>query len=390
MKRKGRHPERALTAVQVRTVKEAGRYADGNGLYLIVDPSGARRWLLRVVAQGRRQDLGLGSVQLVTLSEAREKAVRLRGVARDGGDPLAEIRKTKQTTPTFREAAERVHAERKAGWRNGKHVDQWINTLVQHGYPVLEKKRVDQITSADVLKVLSPIWLKTPETARRVRQRLKVVLDWAKVAGFRSGDNPVDHVDQALPKHSQESEHHTAMPYAAVPPFLRRLRSSNFAEGTRLAFEFLILTAARTSEVLKATWAEVDLTDAVWTIPASRMKAKRQHRVPLSDRCVSILQRAKELSGDSVYIFPGHKEGRPLSNMVFLEALRRMAVPVTAHGFRSSFRDWASEQTNYPREVCEAAMAHVVRDKVEAAYRRSDLFERRRSLMQDWTSFVQS
>lgn len=385
---KGRHPEKALTTVQVRALKSPGRYADGHGLYLVVDPSGAKRWLLRIVVQGRRRDIGLGGAGLVSLAEAREKAFTYRKTARDGGDPLAERAKARSTIPTFAEAAELVHAEHKATWKNPKHAAQWITTLRTYANPYLGAKRVDQIGTPDVLRALAPIWLTKGETARRVRQRIGTVLDWAKAAGHRSGDNPVEGVAKGLPKQGEREEHHAALPYAEVTNFVARLRSmSGQGEVGRLAFEFLILTAGRTSEVLGACWSEIDETEGLWIVPAVRMKAGREHRVPLSGRTLDILNRAKELGGGSSLVFPGRSGTRPLSNMVFLMALRRMGASITAHGFRSSFRDWAAEATSLPREVAEMALAHMIENRVEAAYRRGDLLTKRRELMEQWATF---
>lgn len=387
-KRRGRHPEKALSAVQVRQLRTAGRYADGNGLYLVVDPSGAKRWVLRTVVQGRRRDIGLGGLSLVPLAEAREKALAYRKLAREGGDPLADKRKAEIATTTFTEAAERVFEEHKASWRNAKHAAQWITTLRTYAFPVIGSRPVDQIEAPDILRVLGPIWLTKPETARRVRQRISTVLDWAKVAGYRAGENPVLGVTKGLPKQTGKDDHHAALPYGDVPAFLASLKESDVSEITKLAFEFLILTASRTSEVLGMKWEEVGEANRTWAIPAERMKAKRMHRVPLSPRCMEILKDAKRFEAGSVYVFPGRSGDKPLSNMVFLMALRRMNLDATAHGFRSSFRDWAAEQTNFPREVCEAALAHAVENRVEAAYRRSDLFEKRRELMEHWSNFV--
>jgi integrase len=328
--------------------------------------------------------MGLGGLSLVSLADAREKALANRKLAREGGDPLAERRRARAVVPTFAEAAEQVHAEHQASWSNDKHAQQWINTLRQYANPVVGSSRVDQIETPDILKALSPIWLTKPETARRVRQRIGTVLDWAKAAGFRSGDNPVAGVAKGLPKQTDRDDHHSALSYERVADFVRQLRASENSEVVRLAFEFLILTAARTSEVLGAKWTEVDFAEKIWTVPAERMKAGRQHRVPLAPRALEILNRAQEIAGGSEYVFPGRAGTRPLSNMVFLMTLRRMKLDVTAHGFRSSFRDWAAEQTNFPREVCEMALAHSVENKVEAAYRRGDLFEKRRELMTAW------
>lgn len=390
MKAKGRHPEKALSAVQVRALKVPGRYADGNGLYLIVDPTGAKRWMLRIIVQGHRRDIGLGGLSLVSLAEAREKALAFRKLAREGGDPLAERRKAQVGVPTFAQAVEKVHDEHKATWKNAKHAQQWINTLQTYACPHLGTKPVDQIATPDVLKALAPIWLTKPETARRVRQRIGTVMDWAKAAGHRAGDNPVEGVAKGLPKQTDRDEHHMALAYAEVPAFVGRLRTYGGGEPVRLAFELLILTAARTSEVLGMSWAEVDLAERLWTVPAVRMKAGRVHRVPLSDCAVAVLGRAKEISTGAALVFPGRSGERPLSNMVFLMMLRRMGLDVTAHGFRSSFRDWAAEQTSLPREVAEMALAHTVENRIEAAYRRGDLLEKRRDLMQQWANFATS
>jgi integrase len=389
MPKRGKHPERALTALKIRALKEPGRYADGNGLYLVVDPSGAKRWMLRTVVQGRRRDIGLGGTSLVSLAEAREKALSYRKRAREGGDPLAERRRVEAKSPTFSEAARRVFGEHLPSWKNSKHASQWMNTLQQYAFPTIGDMPVNEIDSPHVLKVLSPIWLSKPETARRVRQRIGTVLSWAKAAGYRTGDNPVDGVAKGLPKQRDRNEHHAAMPFAEVPAFVARLQgAADQGEITRLAIEFLILTATRTGEVLGAKWQEIDKPGNVWTIPTDRMKAGRAHRVPLSSRCLDILQRAKLLSAGSEFIFPGRTIARPMSNMVFNMMLRRMDVPFTVHGFRSSFRDWAAECTNYSREICEMALAHTVSNKVEAAYRRTDLFDRRRALMGEWATYV--
>lgn len=384
---KRRHPVNALTAVQVRNTKLAGRYADGNGLYLVVDDSGARRWLLRTVVRGRRRDIGLGSAMLVPLAEARELARVLRKVAREGGDPLMERDQRSQTVPTFKVAAETVHREHESTWRNAKHGAQWINTLSKYAFPYIGEKRVDEIHTPDIRQVLAPIWTTKAETARRVRQRMTVVFDWAKASGHRSGDNPVDGVTSGLPKQTESVKHHPALPYPEVPAFVQALRASNSGVIVKDAFEFLILTAARTGEVLGARWDEVDADGKLWVIPAHRMKAKREHRVPLSERCIAILNAAKAYRGKSSYLFPGRSEARPLSGMTFTKVMRTMKAPGTPHGFRSSFRDWVSEATHYSRDVAEMALAHTIENKVEAAYRRGDLLQKRRDLMESWEDF---
>ncbi len=267
-----KHPDKALSVLGIRAIERPGRYADGNGLYLKVDASGAKRWELRTVVRGKRCDIGLGGLKAVTLAEAREEARKYRAIARNDGDPLAEKRRARKVVPTFRQAAETVHKEHAKAWKNTKHGDQWINTLKVYAYPAFGDRRVDQIDTPEILKALSPIWLTKQETARRVRQRIGTVLDWAKAAGFRAGSNPVSEISKALPRQSERKGHHAAMPYAEVPAFVRELRRDDAATIPDLAFELLILTAARTGEVLEARWSEIDIEQAAWTIPAGRMK----------------------------------------------------------------------------------------------------------------------
>ena len=385
------HPHKALSARTVQAVKATGRvqrFADGGGLYLAVAPSGSKSWVLRTLVKGKRCDVGLGSVTLVSLAEARDRALQLRKIARAGGDPLAERRQARRVVPTFETAARQVHATHAAGFKNAKHRQQWLSSLTDV-LAAFGAKRVDGITSADILAALGPRWLLRPETSKRVLQRIRTVFDWCKAQGYYTGDNPTQGLTQVLPKHRGAPQHHAALPYQAVPTFLGTLRTAKANESIRLAFEFLILTAARTGEVLFATWPEVDLEAKTWTIPGARMKTGREHRVPLALRAITILQRAKALSADGLYVFPGRSPQKPLSNMVFLMLLRRLGRDdTTAHGFRSSFRNWAAECTNIPRAVCEAALAHSLRDKTEAAYHRTDLFARRRELMAQWAAYV--
>jgi integrase len=390
LKRKGRHPHQAFTAVKVKQTNRPGRYADGNGLYLVVDESGAKRWILRIVIQKRRRDLGLGSARLVPLAEAREKALTYRKTARDGKDPAVEKRLAERAILTFAEGARIIHAEHCRAWKNKKHAAQWIKTLEIYSFPFIGACRLDQIETADILRVLAPIWLKKPETARRVRQRIGVVMDWAKASGHRSGENPVDGVTKGLQRQQDRPKHHTALKYSELPKFIRSLRKADVALSVKLAFEFLVLTAARTGEVLGAKWNEINLSTKTWEIPAERMKAGIKHRVPLSSASLLILRNAKKLTDGSEFVFPGRTSSNPLSNMAFLMTLRRMRQPVTTHGFRSTFRDWASAKTNTPREVSEMALAHTVSNKTEAAYLRDDLFDKRRKLMEAWAQFIQS
>ena len=346
--------------------------------------------MLRTTVRGKRRDIGLGGLRLVPLAEAREKANQYRKSAREGGDPRLERRKDAQLIPTFEEAARIVHADHSKTWKNAKHAAQWINTLADYVFPIFGNRPIDQIDTPDVLRVLSPIWIEKAETARRVRQRIGVVFDWAKAAGFREGDNPIDGVEKGLPKQPKGVKHHSALPYRQVPEFVCELHRRNDGETARLAFEFLILTACRTGEVLGAEWDEVSLKDQIWTIPAERMKNARPHRVPLSVRSMELLDRAEKVSLGERHVFPGDITGKPLSNMVLLMMLRRMEITATTHGFRSSFRDWASEQTSFPHEVCELCLAHSIKSKTEAAYRRGDLLEKRRQLMHAWAEFVTS
>ena len=371
--------------------KPPGLHSDGDGLMLQVTENGARTWILRTLIQGKRRDMGLGGWPTVSLKEARDKAVKYRKIAREGGDPFIDRDKSKAPIPTFQKAAEAVHGSHSGSWKNIKHRDQWINTLRDYAFPLIGSLRVDAVKSGDIMRTLGPIWISKPETARRVLQRIGMVMLWAKGKGFRT-DAPSDEISaarKALPKQTDTEKHHEALPYKDLPSFLIKLRASGASDAIKLGFEFLILTATRTNEVLEAQWPEIDLDTKIWTIPASRMKAKREHQVPLSDRCVEILNSARKLNAsEKGHLFPGTVSGKPLSNMVFLMALRRMELPITAHGFRSTFRVWCAEQTRFPREVAEAALAHVVRDATEAAYQRSTFFDLRRDLMSDWSRFA--
>lgn len=385
----GRHPEKRLSAATVRTIKEPGFYGDGNGLYLKVDASGAKRWIQRIVIHGKRRDIGLGSTALVSLAEAREKAVEQRKLAREGGDPIA-AKKRSSGLLTFDQVAAKVHELNAPTWRNAKHGQQWLNTLATYVSPVFGSKRIDTITSADVLAALTPIWNARPETARRVKQRIGTVLKFAVAQGWRT-DNPADATPKALPKHDRSKvKHREALPYDQVGDAIRTIRGSAAGLATKLAFEFLVLTATRSAETRQAAWGEFDLPKAVWTIPASRMKSKKPHRVPLTPRCLAILGEARALpQSDSDLVFPGTKAGKPLSDMTLSKLTKELGIAAVPHGFRSSFRDWAGESTAHPREVIEFALAHVIKDKAEAAYARSDLFEKRRTLMTDWSRYVE-
>lgn len=381
-----------LTTTKVRSLKEPGRYGDGDGLSLVIGADGRRAWVLRVQAGGKRRDFGLGSAADVSLAEAREAAGKVRQQVREGLDPVAEKRKAPPpSTPTFRETALQVHKEHLPSWKNAKHGAQWLATLESYAFPDLGDKPVDQITGPMVRDVLANIWLTIPETARRVRQRIGAVLDWAHAKGYRPAEAPMRSVNKGLPKQPKEKEHFAALPWQDAPGFLARLRETGRAGPVvKLLFEFLVLTAVRSGEARGAKWSEIDLEAKLWTIPKARMKAGKAHAVPLSGRALAVLAEAATLRTDDVadgLVFEGAKRGRPVSDMTLTMVLRRMGAGCTAHGFRSSFRDWAAEATNTPREVAEAALAHAVENRVEAAYRRSDLLEKRRALMEAWASF---
>ena len=385
-KRRGRHPDKALSAAFCRTVSEAGRYSDGNGLYLHVDPSGARRWVQKLTIRGKVRVLGLGGYSLVSLADAREQALANRKLARSGGDPLATKRR-RRAMLTFEEAASEVLKQKRAAWRNSKHAKDWPSSLRKYAFPDIGDKLVSDVTSADLMQLLTPIWHNKPETARRVRQRIGAVMKWA-VAMQHRPDNPAGEVlGQALGRQQDVVQHMTALPYDEVADAVAVVRASQAWIGTKLAFEFLVLTAARSGEVRLATWEEIDIGSAVWTVPGSRMKAKRDHRVPLCGRTVEILHEARPLGGETGLLFPSSR-GNPLSNMTMSKLVKEQGIAAVPHGFRSSFRDWAAERTNHPREVIEAALAHVVANRVEAAYARSDLFARRRRLMDDWAGYL--
>ena len=377
-----------LTAKLVREVTAPGRYYDGDaGLFLLVKPSGRKSFVQRLTIRGRRHDIGLGSTRWTTLTEARAAAQANRKLARMGGDPLAAKR---TDVPSFADAIETVIAIHREGWKDaGKSEAQWRASLRDYAMPRLGRKRVDQINTADVMAVLLPIWHDKHETARRVRQRISTTMKWAVAQGYRD-DNPAgDAISAALPKNGRIKNHQRALPFAEVGGALDRVKGSGAGGSTILAFEFLVLTACRSGEVRLARWDEVDIEARIWTVPAARMKAKRDHRVPLCDRAMALLTEARELADGSGLLFPS-PTGRPLSDNTLSKLLRELGVDAVPHGFRSSFRDWAAECSNAPREVCELALAHVNSDRVEAAYRRTDLFEHRRDLMDAWARHLEA
>ena len=360
-----------LTAAFVRAIKPAGRYGDGDGLFLMVGPSGSKSWMVRVQKDGKRRDIGLGGASKVSLALARDRAWTVRSQIEAGIDPVAERRKA-TGVPTFREAALLVHAEYQPGWRNAKHGLQWLSTLTTYAFPTLGEVPVSRIEGAAVRDALAAIWLTKPETARRLRQRISSVIDWAVAKGYRDGPLAMAVIDKALPRQRRAVRHHAALPHAAMPDFMVTLRSKETMG--RLALEAVILTAARSGEVRLATWDEFDLELALWVIPADRMKANRSHVVPLSGPAVTLFERMKaHRRGDANLVFPGRARGKPLSDMTLTKALRDMAVHAVPHGFRSTFRDWIAEQTNWPAELAEAALAHVIADKTVAAYQRGTM-----------------
>ena len=374
-----------LSAAFVRTA-EPGFYCDGHGLNPRVDPSGARQWVQRLVIRGRPRMLGLGGYPLVSLAEARNVAFANRQRARAGGDPLAEKRHG-QGVPTVEEAAAAVLAQQRPGWRNAKYGRDWPRSLRAYAFPRIGALPVSAVPTADVLAILTPIWHEKSQTAQRVRQRISAVMKWAIAMGYRP-DNPAgDALGQALGRQQTVVQHMRALPHGAVADALATVRASQAPVTTQRAFEFLVLTAARSGEVRLATWDEMDLNAGVWAIPAARMKAKRDHRVPLSSRALAILHDVQRRSDGTGLVFRSLR-GKPLSSVTLPRLTKELGIAAVPHGFRSSFRDWAAERTNAPREVVEAALAHTVQNPTEAAYARSDLFERRRRLMDDWAAYL--
>ncbi len=401
-----------LNALRVVQAKKPGLYGDGNGLFLQVGRGGTKSWIFRYSFAERRRDMGLGSLQFVSLAEARAKALGARKLLLEGFDPI-EVRASNKKAAmaaaakavTFRVAASKFIEANKSGWRNAKHADQWAATLEAYAHPVIGSEPVGSIDCEMILKVLEPIWSVKTETARRVRGRIENILDWARARGLRTTENPARWrglLEHMLPKQPKAAlvQHHPALPYCEVAALMKALASQ--AGDAARALELTILTAARTSEVTAATWPEFDLQSRLWIIPASRIKAGREHRVPLSEAAHAVLVQQERLKRNE-YVFPSTMDDRPLSNMAMAELLKRMreakvAVALktvtnggrsrhfTVHGFRSTFRDWAAEQTSHASEVAEMALAHVVSDKVEAAYRRGDLLAKRFSLMEEWAA----
>ncbi len=387
-----------LNGLTIKKLTKPGRYGDGGGLWLQVRDAEHRSWLLRYKRNGRARQMGLGPFELVSLAEAREAALDARRLLLKGIDPIDQreaaraAEKAAIPSLSFQDVAAKYIAAHEASWRNPIHRAQWRSTLEAYVYPKFGSRPVDRIETGDVMKVMDGLWQAKPETASRIRGRIEATLDYAKARGWRSGENPArwrGHLENLLPKKAKVArvEHHAALPWQQVGAFMSTLREADTVSAR--ALEFAVLTAGRTGEVIGAHWSEIDLDAASWTIPGKRMKAGVEHRVPLTSRAVEILRLMEPFrAGPGSFVFPGGRKGAGLSQMALTMALRRLGeTEITVHGFRSAFRDWCAEATGYPREVAEQALAHTLRDKVEAAYRRGDLFEKRRRLMTDWEAF---
>lgn len=397
----GRTAARQLTARQVTTLGP-GKHCDGRGLWLMVGPKGSRKWIVRFVIDGKRREMGLGSLDTTSLKEAREKASQARSQAAEGIDPIKARRKAAVVVPTFTQAAAAFIRSKRREWTNYRHARQWVSTLKTHVRPVLGSTRVDQITTEDILRTLKPIWLTRTETASRVQGRIENILDFAAANGWRGPINPArwrGHLDKLLSsprkvkqqRNGGTAAHHPAMPYPLVPGFVSELRAIESVPAR--ALELLTLTATRTAEVLGARWVEIDMGAAVWTIPASRTKTKREHRVPLSEAAMVVLSRVPRIAGNP-FVFVGSWHKRPINHKAMIDLMHRLGYGkdgrrghYVVHGFRSSFRDWSGETTNFPRDVCEMALGHATGSAVEVAYRRGDLFAKRRLLMEAWAQW---
>lgn len=385
-----------LTALAIGKLVDPGYYADGGGLYLQISASGSRSWIYRFSLMGRAREMGLGPLSTVSLAAARKEAAECRSLVKQRIDPIAarDRHMTEHTAEvvTFRDAAQSFITARESTWNNKKHAKQWTSTMTTYAYPVIGDVAVGDITTGMIVQIIQPIWTKKGETARRVRGRIKAILDAETVLGHRSGENPArysDHLDRVLPKvkKRQQIKHHPALPWEDMPALIKELAGR--PKRAARALHLLILTATRTNEIQFAKVGEFDLTAKVWTIPAERMKMKVEHRVPLSEEAVRIVQDAMTRAKDG-WLFPGYKPGKPLSNMAMLLLLRRMdRADITVHGFRSTFRDWVADCTDYPNELAEKALAHTVKSETERAYRRRDMLERRRQMMEDWARYCQ-
>lgn len=388
-----------LTDRTVKSKTERGLYSDGNGLNLQITKAGVKSWLFRFMLDGKAREMGLGPIHEVTLSQARLDALDCKKMVREGIDPIEDRKQrlmnrkvANKPMPDFKDCAEKYMRAHSPSWRNAKHQQQWANSLTNHVYPKLGSMPVNTIERSHIMQVLDPIWRDKTETAKRIRGRIETVLSWATVQGFREGENPArwrGHLDNLLPKPSalKKEKHFAALPYQEIKSFMDELRQreANSANALRL----IILTATRSSEARSATWSEFDLDKATWTIPAERMKAQKEHIIPLCKEAVELINALPHMASND-YLFAGVRSGKPLSDMVFAALMKRMGrTGITTHGFRSTFRDWAAEQTAFPREVIEAALSHKLKDKVEAAYFRSNLLDKRRELMDKWADYTQ-
>ena len=374
-----------LTAKFVENVSEAGKYYDQHGLFLHVRPSGAKKWLQRYTFQGRRREIGLGSAKIVSVATARKNAHQNLVLVSAGIDPI-EDKKQDSIIPKFEVAARKVYEDNRPTWRNAKHAAQFITTLETYAFPVIGSMSVKEINSSHILRILSPIWVTKAETAKRVRQRLSTVFKYCVAQQWRTDDPANIAIVEALPNPKRKVQHRKSISYNDVSGFIETVSQSSAGLSTKLGLEFLILTATRSGEVRKARWDEVN--GSLWTIPAERMKAGVAHRIPLPSRCIEILAEAKTINQGSGFIFEGTKPNKPLSENTFNKLIKELGLEVHAHGFRTSFRTWTQEKTNYPREIAEAALAHSLRDKAEAAYARSDLLEKRAEMMEAWAQFI--
>ena len=379
----------ALSATRAKALKDPGRYSDGGGLHLYISKAGRKSWVQRITIDGRRRDIGLGGFPTVSLAQAREKATDNRAAIAEGRDPLSE--KRSPAMPTFREAVRAVHEANIPRWRNGKHVASWVQTLERHAMPALGNTSLGRIDRGAVLQVLTPIWATRPETARRVRQRMRTVFRWAMAHGFMDTNPAGEAIDGALPRMPKMKAHLRALPYQEAGAALETVESSQASVSAKLCFRFLVLTAARSGEARGAAWDEIDVQGQEWRISSQRMKAGMEHRVPLSRQALDLLREASALRDDTGLVFPSPlKPGSPMSDMTLTKVLRSvgLAERATVHGFRSSFKNWTLEQTDTPWAVSEAALAHLLGNATEQAYARSDLFERRRALMQRWADYL--
>ncbi|MBF6649532.1 integrase arm-type DNA-binding domain-containing protein [Methylobacter sp. BlB1] len=389
-----------LSAKKVEFLRQSGYYGDGDNLYMQVSSSNSKSWIFRFSLDGKRREMGIGPYPEITLEKAREAVIELRRLVKSGIDPI-EQRKAEQAAKraernsavTFAFCAEQYIESHRHGWKNVKHAQQWANTLEQYAYPVIGETIIKDVDTALIMRVLQPIWLAKNETAGRLRGRMENILDWAAVQGFRAIENPArwkGHLDNLLasPGKVQKNSHFKALPYSEINPLILALRANGSVSAK--ALEFLILTAARTGEIIGACWDEIDFDNQLWIVPADRMKAGREHRIPLSSRAFDIIKEMHALKTNDA-IFPGRSKGGFLSNAAMDKLLQQtLGFDATVHGMRSTFRDWASERTAYPHEVCEMALAHTIRNQAEAAYRRGDLIEKRRLLMEDWLKFCET